>query len=535
MRRSHEQLFFSELLSPTTMESINDADTDNDDDDELNTVQDEENNNPQQQQQQQSIKQEIQPLKCSNPVVNRLSLLPAYPTFDRFGPINRDHLLLANIPSRNLTNEQRQRRTYHSFHQPFTLTDQSVHISVRSPFMKIYDTLYGDLTERFQIDNAILDYNYERLHTCMNIMVQERIRYGLLAMDTIGMEELRIVEHALAMEFYLQIDDELFFMKTCSFRNAQPSLYNHHGIFSIDEPKAVYGLEPCEQVTCRFCFPVKDVLIRGRQNQSVVQFSSAQKHRFVNGYEAILNCPTTCTRKNILYALTCPCGQYDYIGYTSLTLDEQLKYHREHGNRIMHEFILGSEKNTQIQQQTKSQEELIADTMLLYKHSIRCPSAIQLFLDCNPQYWHFVLMLKTEIQDSSTNNVPSMPSDNYTFSAHQRLKQVQLLKDKRECIKPSLHLDLYNATIIAVMPDGCTPLFYHLIEALFITHAQTKLNTLGHLDGMIVENNNSYDINARLVNVGQEYNWCQHLVRRPIILHEKTRTLKSHRMNPHFQ
>ncbi|CAF3988222.1 unnamed protein product, partial [Adineta steineri] len=237
---------------------------------------------------------------------------------------------------------------------------------------------------------------------------------------------------ALAMEFYLQIDDELFFMKTCSFRNAQPSLYNRYGIFSIDESKALYGLEPCEQVTCRFCFPIKDVLVRGRQNQAVVQFLSAQKHRFVNGYEAILNCPATCTRKNILYALTCPCGQYDYIGYTSLTLDEQLKYHREHGNRIMHEFILSSEKSTQIQQQTKSQEELTADTMLLYKHSIRCPSAIQLFLDCNPQYWHFVPMLKTEIQDSSTNNVPSMPSDNYTFSAHQRLKKVKLVKDKRE-------------------------------------------------------------------------------------------------------
>ncbi|CAF4318376.1 unnamed protein product, partial [Adineta steineri] len=195
--------------------------------------------------------------------------------------------------------------------------------------------------------------------------------------------------------------------------------------------------------------------------------------------------------KNILYALTCPCGQFDYIGYTSLTLDEQLKYHREHGNRIMHEFILGSENNTQIQQQTKLQEELTADTMLLYKHSIRCPSASQLFLDCNRQYWNFVPIL------------PSIPPDNYTFSPHQRLKQVQLLKDKRECLKSNLLLDLYNATIIAVMPDKCTSLFYHLIEALFITHAQTKLNTLGHLDGMIVENNNSNDINARLVNVGQ--------------------------------
>ncbi|CAF1358586.1 unnamed protein product [Adineta steineri] len=480
-------------------------------------------------------KQQIQPLKCSNPIMNRLSLLPAYPTFDRFGPINRDHLLLANISCSNLTKEQRQRRTYHSFHQPFTLTDESNDISVRSHFMKIYDKLYGDLSERFQIDNAILDYNYERIRTCMNIMVQERIRYRSLAMDTIGMEELRIVEHALAMEFYLQLDDELFFMKTCSFRNAQPTLHNQHGIFPVDEPKAFYGLEPCKQVTCRFCFPIKDIFIRGRQNQPVVQFSSAQKHRFVNGYEAILNCPVTCTTKNIIYALTCPCGEYDYIGYTSLTLDEQLKYHREHGNRIMHEFILGSEKNTQIQQQTKSQEELTADTMLLYKHSIRCSSAIQLFLDCNPQYWDFVPMLKTEIQNSLRNNLLSMPSDNYTFSAYQHLKQLQLFKDKRECLKPNLHLDLYNATIIAVMPDKPTELFCCLIEALFITHAQTKLNTLGHLDGMIVENNNSNNINARLVSDGHDNNWCENLVRRPVILHEKTRTLTNPRMNPHFQ
>ncbi|CAF1557995.1 unnamed protein product, partial [Adineta steineri] len=433
-RAQEQQLLSSELLSSNSMEYIDDDD--------------EQIYNPQQQ----PIKQEIQPLNCSNPIVNRLSLLPAYPTFDRFGPINRDHLLLANISCSNLTKEQRQRRTYHSFHQPFTLTDESVHISVRSPFMKIYDELYGDLTKRFQIDNAILDYNYQRLHTCMNIMVQERIRYGLLAMDTIGMKELRLVEHALAMEFYLQIDDELFFIKTCCFRNAQPSLYNHRGIFSMDEPKALYGLEPCEQVTCRFCFPIKDVFIRGRQNQPVVRFSSAQKHRFVNGYEAILNCPTTCITKNILYALTCPCGQFDYIGYTSLTLDEQLEYHREHGNRIIHEFILGSLNSSRMRQQTKSKEESIADNMLLYKHSARCSYAIQMFLDCNPQYWCFVPMstmeaetqnLRSDLSSVCTafddkeasaymTDLPPLPSGNYTFSAHQRSKQIQLLKDKRE-------------------------------------------------------------------------------------------------------
>ena len=195
MRRSEQQLFSSELLSSDRIvEYVCD--------DETYITQDEQNNNSKQQ----SIKQEIQPLKCSNPIVNRLSLLPAYPTFDRFGPINRDHLLLANISCSNLTKEQRRRRTYHSFHQPFTLTDEGNDISVRSPFLEVYDDLYGDLTGRFHIDNAILSYNYERLRTCMNIMIQERIRYGLLASDTIGMKELRMVEYPLAMEFYLQLD-----------------------------------------------------------------------------------------------------------------------------------------------------------------------------------------------------------------------------------------------------------------------------------------------------------------------------------------
>ena len=50
-------------------------------------------------------------------------------------------------------------------------------------------------------------------------------------------------------------------------------------------------MTPCENVTCRFCFPITEVLTRGRQNRSVIQFSAAQKHRFVNGYEAILKCP----------------------------------------------------------------------------------------------------------------------------------------------------------------------------------------------------------------------------------------------------
>ena len=56
----------------------------------------------------------------------------------------------------------------------------------------------------------------------------------------------------------------------------------------------------------------------------VVQFLSTQKLQFVSGYQAMVNCPTTRETKNTNYALTCPCGQLDYIGYTLMTLSQRL-------------------------------------------------------------------------------------------------------------------------------------------------------------------------------------------------------------------
>jgi hypothetical protein len=120
--------------------------------------------------------------------------------------------------------------------------------------------------------------------------------------------------------------------------------------------------------------------------------------------------------------------------------------------------------------------------MLLYKHSARCPSAIQMFLDCNPRYWRFVPMTKDEAQSQNEsyilpdsipidptshvvpneytrsdfevgncmNNLPLLPSENYTFSTRQCGKQFQAFKDKRDLLMPNFDLDLYNATIIAV-------------------------------------------------------------------------------------
>lgn len=112
--------------------------------------------------------------------------------------------------------------------------------------------------------------------------------------------------------------DECFFMKTCAFRYAQPSLYHHQGIFSIDPPQAHYGLIPCESITCRFCFPITDIHTHARQNQAVVQFSSGQKYRFVNGYEVILNCPAVCL------------SSYTAIDYSLLSLYSLVLYDQKY-------------------------------------------------------------------------------------------------------------------------------------------------------------------------------------------------------------
>lgn len=120
--------------------------------------------------------------------------------------------------------------------------------------------------------------------------------------------------------------------------------------------------------------------------------------------------------------------------------------------------------------------------MLLYKHSARCPTAMQLFLNCNPQYWSFVPMLEQEAQKdnqsyqlphsvphdpsslliTSSNirsdheagccmtNLPPLPSNKYTFSTRQCAQQFQYFKTKQDYYIPNYNLNLYNAKIIAV-------------------------------------------------------------------------------------
>ncbi|CAF5149273.1 unnamed protein product, partial [Rotaria socialis] len=50
---------------------------------------------------------------------------------------------------------------------------------------------------------------------------------------------------SLILEFFLQIDVDVFYMKTCRFRDAEPCP-SIKGLFCNDEsPKARYSMVPC--------------------------------------------------------------------------------------------------------------------------------------------------------------------------------------------------------------------------------------------------------------------------------------------------
>ena len=137
---------------------------------------------------------------------------------------------------------------------------------------------------------------------------------------------------------------------------------------------------------------------------------------------------------------------------------------------------------------------LTKDRIILYRHTVRCPSAMQIFLNFNPIYWCFVPLrhIETEIQDrnnptlptglilldsvyptsiaskdrntimatqitrsdesvrSCIRNLPSIPQG-YEFSIQQRAQQFQYFKQKHDLTHvQNPTLDLYNAAVIAV-------------------------------------------------------------------------------------
>ncbi|CAF1457680.1 unnamed protein product, partial [Rotaria sordida] len=337
---------------------------------------------------------------------------------------------------------------------------------------------------------------------------------------------------AMALEFYLQIDVDLFYMKTCSFRGAQPPS-NIEGLFcGRDEPQARYSLVPCDNLFCQCCLPLNTY--KKSQSWPIVNFASSSMHRFLNGYTTYLNCPATCTTSNIIYAMTCPCGHYDYVDSTAKTLVDAMAYHREHGNRIIHEKLTGSPLFRGSQIDPDEREKEMANQMRLYQHAARCPEALRSFLDCNPMYWCFIPLPVNEAATENAANRPGnsttdpnldaviattaadnrrvanyldnvpLPPTPYAFS-YRQIKQQRLFFERLVTssihYRPYIKLDLYNIAIIAVLPNDCSMILRYIIETLFIIHGETKLNMICPLGGNTEK------------RYGRPYNlhWCDNL------------------------
>ncbi|CAF1311138.1 unnamed protein product, partial [Rotaria sordida] len=245
-------------------------------------------------------------------VSERFSVLPRYPTVNQFNELD---LLWCNVPIHHLNSEQFVRRCTEGYHQP----------SSKRP-INDYQRRIFSLSRLWNIHEDVLHFNDQQM--CLLIEKFVHFRRQHFSTTTYHLEEsIQEDEKSIALEFYLQFDVFLFYMKTCTYRGAPPSLPSlrgdvHKNIFSIEEPQIMFAMRPCLEVSCCLCFP--NYKLTYRQKQPIVHFNHYEAHTFINGYRSILNCPVTCTTRNLIYVLTCPCHQVDYIGETSLSLPDRL-------------------------------------------------------------------------------------------------------------------------------------------------------------------------------------------------------------------
>ena len=447
--------------------------------------------------------------------LERLTILPAYVTMNDH--LDMSNLLLANVSSRSLSSQQLACRQVNMYPCSFKIRPHST--SAISMMVKQYDKYFRSIATRLHVDLSILDYNYIRLEHFLYLFGEVRKR--ILPRDKCLPNQLILNdnEYPLLLEFYLQIDVDLFYMKTCSFNQTHPRSMTESLFCSNQAPH------------CHLCQSMKDHKDINQQQIPVV-FNQYEKHTFVNGYESILNCPATCQTKNFIYVLTCLCGEVDYISETKYTLSSRLQGHRTLANQLIRRFLIG-EKNLQYHEMNEGLQSLSNNTktqMSLYQHSIQCSTAIQRFLDANPSYWCFVPMLLNHADQDDTNywmtttttttnalpyhhhqnniiktylNNITKPPPSYRFSRRQIDKQIEFFTRKLIHEPINDRVDLFQAKIIAVLPPNSSDLFRQIIHSLFVTHTEAKLNILGHVF--------NYKLPA---NVRQQQVWCAGLQQR---------------------
>lgn len=105
-----------------------------------------------------------------------------------------------------------------------------------------------------------------------------------MQMDGIG----RLIPRVISLVSFSSAVD-LFYMKTCCFRGAQPRTA-HTSLFCDHDPlEARYSLSPCHSPSCLCCHPLH--VDRRSPSWAVINFESSATHRFLIGYTTYLNAP----------------------------------------------------------------------------------------------------------------------------------------------------------------------------------------------------------------------------------------------------
>ena len=82
---------------------------------------------------------------------------------------------------------------------------------------------------------------------------------------------------------------DVFYMKTCSFRRAQPQSIDEGLFCHENEPERKYRMTKCPGTPCSCCFPCYQW--DKSQQWPVIDYTASSSHRFINGYTTYLNCP----------------------------------------------------------------------------------------------------------------------------------------------------------------------------------------------------------------------------------------------------
>ena len=211
------------------------------------------------------------------------------------------------------------------------------------------------LAARWCVDQAIVLVNFNRLSTIVHqLTLQSFVR------QRDDVRPFSIDDWYVVLEFYLHMDGLLFYAAAllCATLLSNGNLilvecfymppYMGHPLdarivneklFCQTMPSARQGMTRCRDTSCRFCYERLDLTHRF---EPAMNFTTRQVHCFVNNYRVYLNANVvcarfdfhidprsiaylqTCTTANVLYALTCPCHQYDYVGRCQLPFRDRM-------------------------------------------------------------------------------------------------------------------------------------------------------------------------------------------------------------------